>query len=358
MNSSWSHWVSSGKPPDWSHPYQIALARNQDGRLEVFSVSTDGSLWQIWQTAPNGGWSHWESRGAPDATGIKLIHQGSGRSVVAGSNQDGRLEVCVIALGQLWCIEQTYPNNGWGQWQPLGEPSGFGEIVSLDLVRRNDGRLQLLALSNFGRLASRRQDAPSGNWQDWDTAFPDRDASSSVVGHDNQDGTLQIIVSLSGIPALVTETSSGFGTAGIANADRDPFSIARNPDGRLEAAMIIAGRLVNIRQRVPNQIPSSGGSGWERHDLQSPSPQVTVGNPSLVSSRDGGLAVFAQGSDGGLWMRRQTSPNGDWNDWHSLGAPTDQQDGFLSVAVGQNQDGHLEAFAVHRGELWHTWEMP
>lgn len=356
MNTTWSHWQSSGKPSGWPHLYRIAPARNEDGRLEVFSAATDGKLWQIWQTAPNGGWSHWESRGAPDAKGIELTHQMAGRSAVVGNNQDGRLEVCVVASGTLWCIEQTRPNNGWGLWQALDAPPGFGTIVSLDLIRKNDGRLQILALSRFGRLATRRQAAPNGDWQEWDASFPDREASSSVVGHDNQDGTLQIVVSLSGIPALVTETSSGFGTTGIPSADRDPFSMARNADGRLEASMIVAGQLVHIRQRIPNQLPSPGGSGWERHDLQRPSPQVSVGMPYLVSTRDGSLAVFAQGSDGRLYMRRQTAPNGNWSDWHDLGAPTDSGEVFLSLAVGQNRDGHLEALVIHEGALWHTRE--
>ena len=37
--------------------------RNADGRLEIFGVGTDNALWHIWQTAPNNGWSGWESRG-------------------------------------------------------------------------------------------------------------------------------------------------------------------------------------------------------------------------------------------------------------------------------------------------------
>lgn len=356
MKHSWSHWHNSGKPAGWPHLYQIAAGRNHDGRLEILGVTTEGKLWQIWQTAPNGGWSHWESRGAPDAEGIDLVRPTFAKSLVAGSNQDGRQEVCVIASRKVWCIEQTSPNNGWGSWRSLNSLPGFGDFVSLDLVRKNDGRLQLLAVSNRGSLATRRQAAPNSDWQDWDTGFPDHTASSFVVGHDNEDGTLEIIVSLSGIPALVSESRTGFGTAGIPTADRQPFSMARNRDGRLEAAMTIAGQLVNIRQRIPNQLQSSGGGGWDRHDLGKPSQHVTVRNPTLATNRGGSLSVFVQGSDGHLWMRRQTAPNADWANWHDLGAPTENRNGFLSVAFGQNQDGRLEAFVVHNGELWHIWE--
>jgi len=38
----------------------ITVGRNQDGRLEVFGVGRDKSLWHNWQTAPNNGWSGWQ----------------------------------------------------------------------------------------------------------------------------------------------------------------------------------------------------------------------------------------------------------------------------------------------------------
>src|SRR6266498_3883098 len=42
---------------------KFASARNQDGRLELFARGADQALWHIWQVAPNGGWSGWESLG-------------------------------------------------------------------------------------------------------------------------------------------------------------------------------------------------------------------------------------------------------------------------------------------------------
>jgi hypothetical protein len=38
----------------WHH--DPIVARNQDGRLEIFIVGDDTNLYHLWQTAPNNGW--------------------------------------------------------------------------------------------------------------------------------------------------------------------------------------------------------------------------------------------------------------------------------------------------------------
>ena len=43
----------------------ICVMQNKDGRLEVFLVKQDGSVWHRWQKAPNGAWSDWASFGKP-----------------------------------------------------------------------------------------------------------------------------------------------------------------------------------------------------------------------------------------------------------------------------------------------------
>lgn len=50
-------WESLDGP--WSSgakDYVAVVARNQDGRLEVFGVAGDWNIWHLWQTTPNGGW--------------------------------------------------------------------------------------------------------------------------------------------------------------------------------------------------------------------------------------------------------------------------------------------------------------
>jgi hypothetical protein len=70
MNSDWHTRGQLGKPDGWSHLRHIVVARNQDGRQEVFADASQAALWQIWQTPPNNGWSHWESRSKPTVEDI------------------------------------------------------------------------------------------------------------------------------------------------------------------------------------------------------------------------------------------------------------------------------------------------
>jgi hypothetical protein len=367
MNGDWHTWENLGKPGGWSHLVQIAVGRNLDGRQEAFAVDTDGALWQIWQTPPNNGWSHWETRGKPTVDGIALNSPAVGRSLVVRQQPDGRLTVFVIASRSLHSVQQTAPNNGWGDWQHLGQPPGSGGIVSLDAVQSRDGALQLFTIGYDGRMASRRQAEPGGDWGPWETDFPhdDRFPIKSLVAGQNADGRIEIIVNLNGNLALITQSEpggafrTGFGNAGISVSPDTigPLVVARNPDGTLEAAMTIDGKLVHIRQHVPNQPPSQGGGGWARHDLGQPANHIAVSAPVLAVNREGGLEVFATGRDGNLWHRRQTTPGGAWSDWQSLGAPSDTGAGFASTAVGTNQDQRLEVFAVHQGALRNTWQV-
>ena len=48
----------------------VAVSRNQDGRLEVFVRGEDNHLWHIWQLQPNGDWSDWEDMNTLRAIGI------------------------------------------------------------------------------------------------------------------------------------------------------------------------------------------------------------------------------------------------------------------------------------------------
>jgi hypothetical protein len=64
-----------------------AVARNLDGRLEVFAVWSDNNLHHIWQTAPNNGWSNWQCLGG----GLAFPHP------AVGPNADARLEVFALS---------------------------------------------------------------------------------------------------------------------------------------------------------------------------------------------------------------------------------------------------------------------
>lgn len=371
MGQPWHAWSSLGRPPGGFVLHRIALAENGDGRLEVLAVGTDGSLWQIWQTTPNNGWSHWDTRGRPSVDGIELTSPAVGKSLAVDRTPSGRLVACAVSARQAWVIHQTEAGNGWGKWERLGQP-GHAGVSALDLISNADGRLQLFAISR-GRMACRDQTGPDGSWNEWNTEFPSDDdlpVASFACGA-NKDGRLELLVSLGGsILGLVTQQVPGgrflpgFGNAGVSSPGGDPsggglgtLSMARSSDGTLQAATTVRGRLIVIRQRVPDQLPSPGGRGWDRQNLDLPDSVVAVRLPVLSTRRDGSLDVLVVGSDGNLWRRGQMSATSGWSTWQKLGSPSPNGGGVTGLDVGENQDGHLEAFVVYQGQLWHTWEM-
>ncbi|MDR4496753.1 MAG: hypothetical protein MRK02_02325 [Candidatus Scalindua sp.] len=366
--NNWSEWKGAGKPAGWTHLHQIAVLQNEDGRQELFAVNTDGALWHMWQTVPDNGWSHWETRGKPTGIGIERTSTAVGRSLCAERSGDGRFHVIAIAGRDVWAITQTAPNNGWGNWSRLGSPLFSGGIVSIDVICNHDGRLQLFALGYNGRLATIQQLNQNGEWGEWVTEFPhdpEIPIKSLVVGQ-NADGRLELIVTLSsGTLTLVTQSkpggsfNSGFGNTGIGESvdSIGPLTMERNRDGTLEAAITIEARLVHIRQHVPNQPPSPGGGGWARHNLGRPSEAITVREPVLAANRHGSLEVFVHGSDNKLWHRCQTAANGNWGNWDNLGQPHGINTASSAFAVGQNKDGRLEAFAVYEGKLFQIWQV-
>ena len=96
-----TEWESLGG--SWHH--EPLVTRNADGRLELFVVGDDTRVYQIWQTAPNNGWSRW-------ANGCRWT---SWYAMPAGTNNaDGRLEIFLRGNDtQLYHAWQTAPSNGW-----------------------------------------------------------------------------------------------------------------------------------------------------------------------------------------------------------------------------------------------------
>jgi hypothetical protein len=110
---AWGGWGAMGGSVVLSVP---AVARNADGRMELFIVQSDQrNVWHRWQTAPNGGWSGWS-----DMSGGRF--RGNPAAV---RNLDGRLEVFAVDFtdGAVWHRWQGSPNGPtWSGWHSLGHP--------------------------------------------------------------------------------------------------------------------------------------------------------------------------------------------------------------------------------------------
>jgi hypothetical protein len=66
---------------------------------------------------------------------------------------------------------------------------------------------------------------------------------------------------------------------------------------------------------------------------------------AVEQNADGRLEVFSIGPSGTLQHKWQTTPNGSWSSWASLGGEIF----FNRFAVARNADGRLEVFAQRGG---------
>src|SRR5260370_39228577 len=115
--------------------FRFSVAKNADGRLELFTPSPDGVL-HSWQIAPNGTWSLWSSLAHPP--NIQL-----GKGPVVGTNADGRLEVFSFGTqGAYWHIWQQVSGGSWSPWTQFDTPTNL-DVQSSDLTTGQDadGRL-------------------------------------------------------------------------------------------------------------------------------------------------------------------------------------------------------------------------
>ncbi len=119
--------------------------------------------------------------------------------------------------------------------------------------------------------------------------------------------------------------------------------VSADADGRLEVFTIAGGHLYHTFQLV--------GGGWYNGWLDEGDGSL-VGEPAALTNTDGRLEVFARNSAGALLHKWQTSANGSWSGWASLGGVLHSDPG-----VGRNGDGRLEVFALGSDDrLYHVWQ--
>src|SRR5437867_1341447 len=102
----WSGWAALGGQLAGGSP---VAGHNADGRLEVFAVSTYGSLWHIWQDDTSStGWSDWADLGTPSTASLT-------QGLAVERNMVDGLEVFAAATdGAMWHV-----------WQDLGSATGW-----------------------------------------------------------------------------------------------------------------------------------------------------------------------------------------------------------------------------------------
>lgn len=79
---------------------------------------------------------------------------------------------------------------------------------------------------------------------------------------------------------------------------------------------------------------------------------------TAVENQDGHLEVFALAQDGAVWHTWQSRTNVlNWSDWATLGTPGAITQLSYSIQGLQNQDGRVEIFILDDNyKVWHIWQ--
>jgi hypothetical protein len=160
-------WKSWTRMDGHSGPH-LVLARNLDGRLELFAVGKNRHLLHAVQTTPGGDWGQMseldDSSAKPDLSQQFAIGQDQeGRQIFFGL----RAGAARSASGQIEILSQLTPGGSYGSWTDLASPGPNSNITQLALGSDKDGSIVLFARAKDGSLASNRQSAPAGSWSGW-----------------------------------------------------------------------------------------------------------------------------------------------------------------------------------------------
>jgi photosystem II stability/assembly factor-like uncharacterized protein len=162
---AWSSWVELAGPL----ANEPAVASNDDGRLELFKVdAVDGKLYHRWQlrASDSSQWSNgWDPLEAPF-----LPRQ----TPTVARNGDGRLELFMVGMDHKlyhkWQTTKDDSTNWHEKWEILADT--LWPLNSNPIVARNeDGRLELFMVGNDNTVHHRWQTTKndSTQWSSWDS---------------------------------------------------------------------------------------------------------------------------------------------------------------------------------------------
>jgi hypothetical protein len=335
QNWNWA----SGTSFEADSAQQIAVAQNADGRLEIFYIGTNDSLYHNWQVSPGGSWA-----------GQTTLASDGARQVAVGQNADGRLEIFYVGTDYgLYHQWQTSPS---GQINPTGwsgQVRFANDSASQVAVARNaDGRLEIFYIGVLDSGPYHNwQVEPNGNWNG-ETIFGPDVATEIAVGR-NRDGRLEIFYvgpeqGLYHNWQLTPGSPTWAGPTILPGAPTQQVAVGQNADGRLEVFCVgTNGDLYHIWQ----DIPDGNYVGQTRF------PGATALQVAVGQNEDGRLEIFYFKDGNQLYHNWQVSPGGWWSGEFALSSERATQ-----IAVGQNGDGRLELFYSDiNNDLYHNWQI-
>jgi hypothetical protein len=331
----------------------IALEVNEDGRLELIATSLDkdggpDAVWHAWQTSPSGDWTSWHRFGRPGEPASYM-------PPTIARNGDGCLEVVLITdKAVVWHRRQSAPNDGWSHWQSLGPPAGHevGNLGALALAVSAAGRLEAFAVVEDRMWHAVQR--PGLAWSAWSPmGKPGSDIPGDPVVAMNADGRLELFTLGESVgPTGDTNAHviwhrwqrasgrwSGWSSLGTPAADVPPgeSTVFINSMGCLELFTLAGdGAVWHRRQRTP-------GGGWsDWSSLGSKAGGFTDGDLAVGETADGGMLLVATTrNDTDVWQRQQRA-DGHWSPWSLIATPATEI--TQTPTLVSNADARLELF--------------
>ncbi|HEX6684771.1 MAG TPA: hypothetical protein VF062_18345 [Candidatus Limnocylindrales bacterium] len=216
-----------------------------------------------------------------------------------------------------------------------------------------DGRMEVFAVGTDRALYHKWQLTPGGGWSHWEGLGGPGIRDVPVVGR-NANGRLVVIVAANdGTVWRLAQSSSGWGAwiriGGVSGVTlRGTPAVGQNLNGTLEVFML------GSNQAIYHAWQTSPNGGWTGFHSMGGIVDGFLGQPAVARNRDGRLEVVAVHADFAIWRSWQLSPSGGWSGWHSLG-------GILGnpAAVATNADGRLEVFANEpsNNNSFNIWQL-
>jgi hypothetical protein len=205
MGAALTGWVNTGQPGNGARACQPPAARDGTGTVEIVVPGQDGAVWHTREDPGSAtGWSAWQSLGQPGGEPVVTVQVGARPPDPSPSligNADGRLEIFVVRNDfTVWHVWQTQTGGSWSGWEPLGLPGGQdgdGTVGPLVTAVNADGRLELFATTNtYGTVQHCWQQQPGGNWSAWQSLDSPvgRLAGSKLAAARNDKGCLELLM--------------------------------------------------------------------------------------------------------------------------------------------------------------------
>ncbi|MFI6133304.1 hypothetical protein [Micromonospora sp. NPDC051141] len=222
----------------------MAVEKNDDGRLELFGVNKEGTLWHRWQTTS--GWSAWASLGGP-FTSVAVARNGAGRLELFATNQDSQ-------VSHRWQNTRNTTSD-WSNWSTLGMTARFVAAEA-----NGDGRVEVFALNAAGEVWHRWQMLPSG-WSNWDRL--DGTLKTVAVARNAQQRLEIFGTNAQGMLWTRAQRADGNGWSSWSQLNGTYYGVAAgsNADGRVELFAVDAAGKVSSNHQT-----ASGWSGWAALD--------------------------------------------------------------------------------------------